>query len=70
MLSSPKDSTKREDAKNALYNVVVTALRNCSEEAKLDPASYPIIAQTIMDQLTQPHVGWALKELSRPLRSY
>jgi hypothetical protein len=42
--------------------MIVTALTNCSEEAKIDPASYPIIAQTIVDQVTQPHVARVLKE--------
>jgi hypothetical protein len=59
---------KREDAKNALRGVIVTALANCSGEAKIDPASYPIIAKAIIDQITQPHVTWALKELGKPLR--
>ena len=59
---------KREDAKEALHRVIVTALRNCSGEAKIDPASYPIIAKAIMDQITQPHVTWAWKELGKSLR--
>jgi len=67
---STDDSNKREDAKKALHRVIVTALDNCSEEAKIDPASYPIIAQAIIDQVTQPHVNWVLKELSKPLPSY
>ncbi len=54
-------ASKREDAKKALHRVIVTALGNCSREAKLDPASYPIIAEAIVDQITQPHVTWALK---------
>jgi hypothetical protein len=61
---------KREDAKKALHKMIVTALNICSEEAKIDPASYPIVAQAIIDQVTQPHVTWVLKELSNPLRSY
>jgi hypothetical protein len=64
------NSEKREDAKKALLRMIVTALRNCSEEAKIHPASYPIIAQSIIDQVTQPHVGWVLKELSNPRRGY
>jgi hypothetical protein len=67
---STDDSDKREDAKKALHRMIVTALDNCSEEAKIDPASYPIIAQAIIDQVTQPHVTWVLKELSKPLPSY
>jgi hypothetical protein len=63
-------SDKREDAKKALHRVIVTALDNCSEEAKIDPASYPIIAQAIIDQVTQPHVTWVLKELGKPSRIY
>jgi len=39
---STDDSDKREEAKKALHSVIVTALDNCSEEAKIDPASYPI----------------------------
>jgi hypothetical protein len=38
-------SHKREDAKKALRTVIVTALVNCSGEAKIEPASYPIIAE-------------------------
>ena len=64
---STDDSDKREEAKKALHRVIVTALDNCSEEAKIDPASYPIIAQAIIDQVTQPH---ALKEPSNSLPSY
>jgi hypothetical protein len=63
-------SDKREDAKEMLRRMIVTALDNCSEEAKIDPASYPIIAQAIIDQVTQPHVTWVLKELGKPPRSY
>jgi hypothetical protein len=63
-------SLQREDAKKMLHRLIVTALDNCSEEAKIDLASYPIIAQDIIDQVTQPHVTWALKELGKPLRSY
>jgi len=63
-------SDKREDAKEMLHRMIVTALDNCSEEAKIDPASYPIIAQAIIDQVTQPHVTWVLKELGKPPRSY
>jgi len=61
-------SDKREDAKKAVRTVIATALHNCSEETKIDPAAYPIIAQAILDQLTQPHITWALKELATPLR--
>jgi hypothetical protein len=61
-------ASKREDAKKALLRAIVTALGNCSGETKLDPASYPIIAEAIIDQITQPHVTWALKELGKPLR--
>ena len=32
-------SDKREDAKEMLHRMIVTALDNCSEEAKIDPAS-------------------------------
>jgi hypothetical protein len=64
---SSDNSEKREDAKKELHRMIVTALCNCSEEAKIDPASYPIIAQSIIDQVTQPHVGWVLKELSKPV---
>jgi hypothetical protein len=67
---SSDHSEKREDAKKALLRMIVTALDNCSGEAKIDPASYSIIAQAIFDQVTQPHVTWVLKELSNPLRSY
>ena len=67
-LSTDDSSGRREDAKQALHRVILTALSNCSAEAKLDPASYPIIAQALMDQITQPHVTWVLKELSTPLR--
>ena len=70
MAWSTDDSDKREEAKKALHRVIVTALDNCSEEAKIDPASYPIIAQAIIDQVTQPHVTWVLKELGKPPRSY
>ena len=63
-------SDKREDAKEMLRRMIVTALDNCSEEAKIDPASYPTIAQAIIDQVTQPHVTWVLKELGKPPRSY
>jgi hypothetical protein len=59
---------KREDAKNALHTVIVTALHNCSGEAKIDPASYPIIATAIIEQITQAHVTWALKELGKSPR--
>jgi hypothetical protein len=38
---STDDSDKREEAKKALHRVIVTALDNCSEEAKIDPASLP-----------------------------
>ena len=61
-------SDKREDAKKALHKVIVTALGNCSGEAKIDPASYPIIAEAIIEQVTQPHMTWVLKELGKPLR--
>jgi hypothetical protein len=50
--------------------MIVTALHNCSGETKIDPAAYPIIVQAIIDQVTQPHVSWALKELATPLRMY
>jgi 23S rRNA G2069 N7-methylase RlmK/C1962 C5-methylase RlmI len=60
---------EREDAKEMLHRMIVTALDNCSEEAKID-ASYPIIAQAIIDQVTRPHVTWVLKELGKPPRSY
>jgi hypothetical protein len=69
-LGSTDHSEKREEAKKALHRMIVTALNNCSEEAKIDPASYPIVAQAIVDQVTQPHVTWVLKELSNPLRDY
>jgi hypothetical protein len=59
---------KREDAKKTLRRVIVTALNNCSGEANIDPASYPIIVEAIIDQVTQPHVTWVLKELGKPLR--
>ena len=59
---------KREDAKKALHRMIVTALGNCSGEAKIDPAAYPMIAEAIIDQVTQPHVTWVLKELGKPLR--
>jgi hypothetical protein len=65
---SPENPDKREDAKKALHTVIFTALRNCSRETKIDPAAYPIIAQAIIDQVTQSHVSWALKELATPLR--
>jgi hypothetical protein len=61
-------ASKREEAKKALHTVIVTALHNCSGEVKIDPASYPIIATAIIDQITQPHVTWALKELGKSLR--
>jgi hypothetical protein len=63
---STDQSEKREEAKKALHRVIVTALNNCSEEAKVDPASYPIIARAMIDQVTQPHLTWVLKELSNP----
>jgi hypothetical protein len=59
---------KREEAKKALHRMIVTALGNCSGEAKIDPAAYPIIAEAIIDQVIQPHVTWVLKELAKPLR--
>ncbi len=59
---------KREEAKNALRRVVVTALANCSGQTKIDPAFYPIIAEAIINQVTQPHMTWVLKELGKPLR--
>jgi hypothetical protein len=64
------DLDKREDAKKMLHRMIVTALENCSEDAKIDPASYPIIAEAIINQVTQPHVTWVLKELGKPPRSY
>jgi len=70
VVSSIGDSDRREDAKKALHRVIVTALDNCSGEARFDPAFYPIIAQAIIDQLPQPQVTWALKDLGKPLRSY
>ena len=57
-----------ENAKKALHRMIVTALDNCSGEAKIEPAAYPIIAEAIIDQVTQPHVTWVLKELGKPLR--
>jgi hypothetical protein len=39
-----------------------------SGEEKIDRAAYPIIAEAIIDQVTQPHVNWVLKELGKPLR--
>jgi hypothetical protein len=57
---------KREEGKKALQRA--TALNNCSGDAKIDPASYTIIAEAIIDQITQPHVTWALKELGKSLR--
>jgi len=64
------DLDKREDAKKMLHRMIVTALENCSEDAKIDPASYPIIAEAIINQVTQPHVTCVLKELGKPPRSY
>jgi len=61
-------ASKREDAKKALHTAIITALNNCSGEAKIDPASYPIIATAIIDQITQPRVSWALRELGKSLR--
>jgi hypothetical protein len=60
---------KREDAKLTLRKMIVTALTNCSRKAKIDPASYPIIADAIVDQVTQSHVHWVLKELAKPLHA-
>jgi hypothetical protein len=59
----------REDAKKALRAVIITALNNCGDE-KSDPSSRLVIADAILDQLTQPQLGWALEELSKSLRPY
>jgi hypothetical protein len=67
---STENPEKREEAKKALHRVIVTALDNCSGEANIDPASCPIIAQAIIDQVTQPHVTWVLKELAKPFRMF
>jgi hypothetical protein len=64
------NSDKRDDAKKTPHRMIVTALRNCSEEAQINPASYAIIVQAIIVQVTQPHVTWVLKELSIPPRRY
>jgi hypothetical protein len=67
---SAENPEKREEAKEALHKMIVTALDNCCGEAKIDPASYPIIAQAIIDQVTQPHVTWVLRELAKPFRMF
>ena len=59
----------REDAKKALHTVIVTALNNCGDQAS-NPSSRQVIADAILDQLTQPQLGWALEELSKPVRPY
>ena len=68
MAWSPENPDKRQDAIKTLHRMIITALENCASEAKIDPAAYPIIVQAIIDQVTQPHVTWALKELATPLR--
>jgi len=60
---------KREDAKTTLRTMIITALNNCGDGAS-DPSSRLVIADAILDQLTQPQGAWALKELSKPHRKY
>jgi hypothetical protein len=59
----------REDAKTALRAVIITALNNCGDETS-DPSSRLVIADAILDQLTQPQLHWALEKLSKSLRPY
>jgi len=59
----------REDAKKFLRAVIITTLNNCGDESS-DPASRSLIADAILDQLTQPQAGWALEALSKPVRPY
>jgi hypothetical protein len=58
---------EREEAKRHLKTMIITALSNSYAEATTKPAnSWQIMADAILDQITQPQSGWALKELSKP----
>jgi hypothetical protein len=58
---------EREDAKKHIRTMILTAFANSEEEATANPTvARLIIADAIIDQLTQPQSGWALKELSKP----
>lgn len=51
--------------------MIMTALNNSSEEVKANPTkAWHIMADAILDQITQPHVGWALKEISKAVIRY
>jgi hypothetical protein len=59
--------SQREEAKKHIRTMILTALANSYQEAQEYPTeTYRIITDAILDQLTQPQSGWALKELSKP----
>jgi len=58
---------EREEAKKHIRTMILTAFANSQQEVAANPTeSWSIIADSILDQITQPQSGWALKELSRP----
>jgi hypothetical protein len=59
--------SEREDAKKHIRTLIMTALANSHEEAQADSTrTWQVITDAILDQITQPQSGWALKELSKP----
>jgi hypothetical protein len=55
------------EAKTHIRTMIITALVNSNQEAQDYPTkAFQITADAILDQITQPQSGWALKELSRP----
>jgi hypothetical protein len=63
--------SEREEAKKALRTMIMTALNNCSEEVKANPMkARQIMTDAILDQITQPQVAWALKEISKDVKKY
>jgi hypothetical protein len=59
--------SEREDAKKHIRTMIMTALANSHEEAQADSTrTWQVITDAILDQITLPQSGWALKELSKP----
>ncbi len=66
-----REMSEREEAKKALHTMIMTALNNSSEEVKANPTkAWQIIADAILDQISQPQAAWALKEISKDIKRY
>jgi hypothetical protein len=62
---------EREEAKRHLRTMIITALSNSYAETTANSTnSWQIMADAILDQITQPQSAWALKEVSKNLPRY